>query len=380
MKYKIPFHKSIKNDQMKAALISAYDSQSLSGDGGFTDSVVEKMKKQINSEKILMTTSGSQGLNMACRLAGFSAGDEVIIPTFAYTSCANAVLLAGATPVFCDVNDDLNADIESVKRLISDKTKGIMLIHYGGKACDMKAFTNLANAKGLVLIEDAAHAYGSTYNGQALGTIGDFGVYSFHQTKNLTCGEGGALIVKDPKVYEETLIYHQKGSDRYAFVKGEVPFYQWYGIGESASPSDLLMALLEVQLDFLMEDYKKRKQIIRQFRDVLQLEKYENVLSFTDDCDEINNHLFFIRFRSVEEAQRFMTYMKEKTIDVRTHYIPLHKTAYGKDFTVDIRRETTDDLGSTVVRLPLYYDLKDKDVLYVCEALRNGLKYSCSSL
>lgn len=351
-----------------------------SGDGVYTQKVLETLQKHMPQSLLLMTTSASQALEMAVVLSGVGAGDEVILPSYTYASCANAVLSAGASPVFAAVSPDtLCMDPKSVESLLTRKVKAVMPVHYGGIPADLGALKALCQSRDITMIEDAAQAIGSRWQGKALGSIGDFGAISFHDTKNITSGEGGLLLINtaQQEQRDQAQIYHQKGTDRLQFLKGQRDRYEWVGPGVSASPSELLMALLLPQLDELEAINETRRGIIRRYEAVLKTLSAPAVLSFTQDHPEGNGHLFFIRFRTAAASRAFMDRMKAIGIDVRTHYQPLHASPYGRSFRCDpalfTGLDSESDLGKCVVRLPVSHNLKVSEIDYVCEVLKDAL-------
>jgi len=349
-----------------------------SGDGPYTKQVLAKLSGLMPDSLLLMTTSASQALEMAIALSGIGPGDEVILPSYTYASCANAVLSAGAAPVFAAVTPEtLCLDPKSVERLLSPKVKAVMPVHYGGVPVDLGALMALCQKHQWTLIEDAAQAIGSTWHGRALGSIGDFGAISFHDTKNITSGEGGLLLVNASQraKWDQTQIYHQKGTDRLQFLKGQRDRYEWVGPGVSASPSELLMALLSPQLDDLEVINGRRRAIVRRYEAVLSAVSVPEILSFTKDQPNGNGHLFFIRFRTSAKAGAFMAFMQSRGIDVRTHYQPLHASPHGRAFRCDpaLFSERDSDLGKCVVRLPISHHLDDSEIDYVCEVLKDAL-------
>jgi len=353
-------------------------SEHWSGDGAYTRQVLEKLGRLMPQSLLLMTTSASQALEMAIVLSGVGPGDEVILPSYTYASCANAVLSAGATPVFASVSPQtLCLDPKSVERLLSPKVKAVMPVHYGGVPADLEALMAICHTHHLTLIEDAAQAIGSRWQGKALGSIGDFGAISFHDTKNITSGEGGLLLVNPNQHdrWDQAQIYHQKGTDRLQFLKGQRDRYEWVGPGVSASPSELLMALLSPQLDDLEAINDKRRTIVRRYEAVLNAATAPEILSFTKDHPNGNGHLFFMRFKTAAKAVAFIAFMQSRGIDVRTHYQPLHASTRGRTFRCDpaLFSEHNIELGKSVVRLPMSHHLKDSEIDYVSEVLKDAL-------
>lgn len=349
-----------------------------SGDGHYTQQVLERLSGLMPGSLLLMTTSASQALEMAVSLSGLGPGDEVILPSYTYSSCANAILSTGAAPVFAAVTPEtLNLDPKSVEGLLSPKVKAVMPVHYGGIPADLEALMSLSQACGLTLIEDAAQAIGSTWHGRALGSIGDFGAISFHDTKNVTSGEGGLLLVNASQQakWDQAQIYHQKGTDRLQFLKGQRDRYEWVGPGVSASPSELLMALLSSQLDDLEAINGRRRAIVSRYANLLNAAEAPGVMSYTQPHPNGNGHLFFICFKSTVTASAFMAFMQSRGIDVRTHYQPLHASPHGRAFRCDpaLFSGRDSDLGKRMVRLPMSHHLEDSEIDYVCEVLKDAL-------
>ena len=376
----VPFNRVEVTPHLLEAMTRSLSSGHWSGDGVFTDRVLETLKQLFPSSLALMTTSASQALEMAVVLSDIQAGDEVVMPSFTYASCANAVLNAGGRPVFAAVCEDtLCLDPESVERLLSPRVRAIMPVHYGGVAAEMDALMALCRERGLTLIEDAAQAIGASWKGQALGTLGDFGAISFHDTKNVTSGEGGLLLVNASRqaLWERAQILHQKGTDRLQFLMGHLDRYEWVGQGVSASPSELLMALLLPQLEALEAINDRRRDIVRCYEAVLSgLEITRDLLlSHTQTRFKGNGHLFFLRFKDAGNAAAFMAFMAGRGVDVRTHYQPLHAAPQGRGFRHDpaLLSVRDRDIMKCVVRLPMSHHLKDEEIDYVCEVLKDAL-------
>lgn len=376
----VPFNRVEATPHMVNAVTRSLSSGHWSGDGAFTAQVVKRLSQWMPSSLPLLTTSASQALEMAVVLSDIQAGDEVILPSFTYASCANAVLNAGGRPVFAAVSEEtLCLEPESVERLLSPRVKAIMPVHYGGVAAEMDRLTALCRERGLSLIEDAAQAIGASWKGQALGTLGDFGAISFHDTKNVTSGEGGLLLVNASRqdLWERAQILHQKGTDRLKFLSGRRDRYEWVGQGVSASPSELLMALLLPQLETLETINERRREIVGRYEAVLMALECSGdlLLSHTKVWPEGNGHLFFLRFKSAGKATDFKAFMKARGVDVRTHYHPLHAAPQGRGFRYDPALDSVRDrdLMKCVVRLPMSHHLNDAEIDYVCEVLKDAL-------
>ena len=346
---------------MREAALAGY----ISGDGKFTKLCSQELKKITGAEHVNLTTSGSTSLDMAAILCGLKEGDEVILPSFTFSSTANAVVLTGATPVFTDIRPDtMNIDENLIEDAITDKTKAIFPVHYAGVACEMDRIMEIAKAHDLKVVEDAAQCVMSTYKGTPLGTIGDFGCISFHETKNLTMGEGGALIIKDRQDVYKAEILREKGTDRSRFFRGEIDKYSWVDKGGSYLPSDLNAAYLYPQLLSVAEITADR---------VASFEHYFEALSPLADKELIelpvipegcvhNGHIFYIKLKDLQQRTSFIAHMKSKQIGAVFHYVPLHSAAagikYGRFHGED--RFTTRE-SERLVRLPMYFGLTESD-------------------
>lgn len=348
-------------------------SHKICGDGQFTRKCSGWLENRFRVQKVLLTTSGTTALDMAALLCGLQPGDEVILPSFTFSSTATAFVLAGAKLVFVDIRPDtMNIDETRIEAAITSKTKVIVVMHYAGIACEMDAIINIAQKYGLMVVEDAAQGMMSTYKGQALGTIGDFGCYSFHETKNYSMGEGGAVLIRDPKYNERAEILREKGTNRSRFLRGEVDKYTWMDFGDSYLPSELNAAYLWGQLEAAEEINADRLrawgryyQALKPLEDIGKLE-LPKVLK---GCVH-NAHIFYVKLADLEERTSFIAYMKEHGILCVFHYIPLHSAPaglkYGRFNGADIH--TTKE-SERLVRLPLYYRFKEEDQQSVIKAV-----------
>jgi len=373
---KIPFlrrfHAKEENNYIQNVLNSK-----LEGDGFFTNKVKKQIAELTDAKYIIPMTSCTHALELAVRLSGISYGDEVIIPSFTFPSTANAVLLSGGIPVYAKVNPvTMNIDPNSIEASITKRTKGIIPVHYGGASCEMDKIIEIAKKYELIVIEDAAQGIDSNYNGQHLGTIGDFGCISFHGTKNLVAGEGGVLLLKDNEMLSKADIFKDKGTNRKQFVENKISRYQWVDVGSSYSPSELNMAILSAQLE--EHDYvkNKRMEIYDKYQSAFSsIEKDVILTPKYGDIVDHNGHIFFLKFYNALEAKDYYSYMQEKSIDVRTHFEPLHKSVMGhKYLRPNSNLKLEDDLGTTVVRLPIYPDLLDEEQDYIIESTLEWLK------
>lgn len=349
----------------------AIDAHKICGDGQFTKKCNEWMENRFNAQKVLLTTSGTTALDMAMLLCDLKPGDEVILPSYTFSSTATSAVLAGAKLVFVDIRPDtMNIDENKIEAAITDKTKAIVAVHYAGVSCEMDKIMDIAKRYNLKVVEDAAQGVMSTYKGQALGTIGDFGCYSFHETKNYSMGEGGALVINNPEYNERAEILREKGTNRAKFFRGQVDKYTWVDFGDSYLPSELNAAYLWAQLlraDDINNDrlntwniYKKKLQPLA---DAGKIE-----LPFIpDDCVH-NAHMFYLKCKDLSERTEFIKYMKENGVAAVFHYIPLHSAPAGLKFgRFDGKDEYTTTESERLVRLPMFYGLESKQADYICE-------------
>ncbi len=360
----IPFNKPYIGDEEREAVAEALEQDVLHGDGPTTERVQDTLKGWIDVECALLTTSCTHALEMAMMTLGVGPGDEVIMPSFNFVSSANAVVLRGATPVFAEIRPDtMNLDPEAVEKKITPDTKAIVPIHYGGVACDMAAFLELGDEYDVAVVEDAAQGVDAYHDGEPLGTIGEIGCYSFHDTKNVTSGEGGAFLTDDEDITRRAEIVREKGTNRSAFYRGEVDKYSWVDEGSSYIPSDLLAALLEAQLDRRDEIKQKRKQVWTTYREALRplvddgLIEWQAIPEYADP----NYHLFYLRTRTPAERDELLDALKEAGIQATFHYVPLHSSPYGRE-TLGCTDElsTTQHCSETLVRLPVYPQLAEE--------------------
>lgn len=385
---KIPFNRLSAPGQIKNEIQKALQNGHWSGEGAWSKKVLDSLYPAFPESELLLTTSATQALEMSLKLCGLEPGDEVILPSFTFSSCANAILNAGARPVFARVlPGTLCIDPQSVERLKSPRVKAVMAVHYGGAAAELDALSTYCQHEGLILIEDAAQAIGSTHKGQSLGSIGTFGVISFHDTKNISSGEGGLLILNrsSEETIENARIAHQNGTDRIKFLQGQKDRYEWVGEGTSASPADLLMAVLYPQLSQIEDIAQIRRNITHLYENILNDIAPESVLSYTKTTEGSNGHLFFILFKQASIAREFMHEMIIQGIQVQTHYQPLHASPFGRQFRNDIQSTLShtaidDHLGKCVVRLPIFNTMTEEEIQYVCEGLKNALVNCHSSL
>ena len=353
----------------------AVENHKICGDGPFTKKCNEWLENRFKANRVMLTTSGSTALDMAALLCGIKPGDEVILPSFTFSSTANSFVLAGATLVFVDIRPDtMNIDETKIEAAITEKTKVICPVHYAGVACEMDTIMDIAKRHHLMVVEDAAQGVMSTYKGRALGTIGDFGCYSFHETKNYSMGEGGALLIRDKKDVEEAEIMREKGTNRSKFFRGQIDKYTWVNYGSSYLPSDMNAAYLYAQLEIADEINEARLACWnRYYEQLLPLKKAGKIdLPTVPEGCVHNAHMFYIKARDLEQRTRFISYMKENGVLTVFHYIPLHTSPAGQKFGRfhGEDRYTTRE-SERLVRLPMYYGLTLDQVDFICGLVKN---------
>ncbi len=373
----IPFNKASITEKEIAYVTDAMTNGKLSGDGKYTMKVYEKMKELLGIENMLLTTSGTTALEMASLLINLEPGDEVIVPSFTFSSTANAFMLRRAKPVFCDIRKDtMNIDENLIEGLITDKTKAIYTVDYAGVPCEMDTISSIARDHGLLIIEDAAQAVGSTYKGRTAGTLGDFGCFSFHETKNYVMGEGGGLVINDPAYMDRAEIIREKGTNRRQVLKGMVDKYTWHDIGSSFLPSDLLAAVLFAQLERYDEIMEKRMAVWNTYQKLLKPLEEKELLRCPILPEEIthNGHMYNIILPTDEIRTNLVAKLKEKDIYAYICYVPLHSAPYGQQ--IGYRPEAcpvTEDYGQRVLRLPLYADMTVQDAEFVASEIEKIL-------
>ncbi len=338
----------------------------ISGDGRFTSLCHKWLEETLGTPKALLTHSCTGALEMASILCHFGPGDEVILPSFTFVSTANAFALRGATPVFVDIRrDNLTIDETLIDQAITPRTKAIVPVHYAGAACEMNEIMAIAQSRGVIVIEDAAQALLSTYNGSYLGTIGTFGCLSFHETKNVISGEGGALLINDLSYVERAEIIREKGTNRSKFFRGEVDKYSWMDLGSSFLPSELIAAFLYAQLEHAEQIIEARRAIFDRYYTQLKplAEKEFILLPFIADGRFANGHMFYIVTRSLQERTDLVRYLKERHVSAIFHYVPLHSSPAGKKYGRTAgKMDVTDDISDRLLRLPLYFAMTDEEV------------------
>lgn len=374
----IPFNKASITSKEIEYVTDALQNGKSSGDGTYTVKVYEKFRELLGIEHMLLTTSGTTALEMASLLIDLDPGDEVIVPSFTFSSTANAFMLRRAKPVFCDVRKDtMNIDESKIEELITPKTKAIYTVDYAGVPAEADTILEIAKRHHLFVIEDAAQAVGSTYKGRQAGTLGDFGCFSFHETKNYSMGEGGGLVLGDVKFLDRAEIIREKGTNRRQVLRGMVDKYTWYDIGSSFLPSDVLAAMLYAQLERYDEIMTKRKRVWNIYQqEMSRLEKQGHLTCpiIPQDVDH-NGHMYNIILPTGDIRDYLVDELKKREIYAYICYVPLHSAPYGKRMGyLPESCPVTEDYGKRVLRLPLYADMTEKDACCVCDAVSEILE------
>lgn len=376
----IPFNKAPFLGPEKEYILEAVDAMHISGDGAFTKKCAAKLEEMTGTHRALLTTSCTHATEMAALLADIQPGDEVIMPSYTFVSTADAFVLRGAIPVFVDIRPDtMNIDEQKIEAAITPKTKAIVPVHYAGVACEMDTIMDIAKRHNLIVIEDAAQAIDSYYKGKALGTFGDFGCLSFHETKNVSMGEGGALLVGDESKVEDAEIIREKGTNRAKFFRGQIDKYTWVNYGSSYLPSDMNAAYLWAQLESIEKIQENRKATWNAY--------YEGLSELAtggagrielpvipEGCTN-NAHMFYVKAANLEERTALIAHLKANDIMAVFHYVPLHSAPAGQKFgRFDGVDEYTTKESERLVRLPLYYDISADDRQRVIDAVKSFYK------
>lgn len=352
----------------------AIQAEHICGDGMFTKKCNAWIEEQTGTAKALLTTSCTHATEMAALLLDIQPGDEVIMPSYTFVSTADAFVLRGAVPVFADIRPDtMNMDETLIEAAITEKTKAIVPVHYAGVSCEMDTILAIAGKYGLAVVEDAAQGVCASYKGKALGTMGDYGCFSFHETKNFSMGEGGALLIRDPEHVENAEILREKGTNRSKFFRGQIDKYTWVNQGSSYLPSDMNAAYLWAQLemaDVITADRMRSWNLYRELLSPLAEEGCIELPTVPEGCVH-NAHMFYVKTKDLEERTRLITFLKESGVQAVFHYIPLHTAPAGQKFgrfSGEDRYTTTE--SERLMRLPMYYGLKEEQVVYVTEKVK----------
>lgn len=370
---KITFNKPYFTGRETVYIKQAHERSMLAGDGYFTKRCHSWLEDSLGIHKALLTHSCTAALEMMAILADVGQGDEVIMPSYTFVSTANAFVLRGATPVFIDIRPDtLNMDENLIDAAITSRTKAIVPVHYAGVGCEMDRIMDIAAKNDILVLEDAAQGMLASYKGRNLGAIGHMGAYSFHETKNIISGEGGALLVNDPVYGERAEIIREKGTNRSQFFRGEVDKYTWQDIGSSYLPGELTAAFLMAQLEYADEITKQRKKIWERYHENLAGIESAGVIKrpgVPSHCEH-NGHMYYIQVENSDTRESLLAFLAKRDIKAVFHYVPLHSSPGGRRYgRCGSSLEKTDDISPRLVRLPLYYDLDEEKQDYVINAL-----------
>ena len=354
----IPFNKIWISGLEKEYLTKVLNQEHLSGDGQFTHQCANFLEKELSVQKVFLTHSCTAALEMSAIISEIKPGDEIILPSYTFVSTANAFALRGAVPIFVDINpDDLNMDVSQIERLITNRTRVIVPVHYAGACCDLTHLMQLAENYKVLVVEDAAQAFGSKYKGKSLGSIGDFGTLSFHETKNLISGEGGALIINKSSYNNKAEIVREKGTNRKKFIIGEVDKYTWEDLGSSYLPSELISSFLLAQLEksqFIKSEKLKIWSFYYKLSSALEEKGYISRPKIRKECEH-NGHIFYVVLREDIDRTFVMNKMREIGIYLTFHYIPLHTSPGGRKYgRFDGNMNNTETIARQILRLPMW--------------------------
>ena len=368
---KIPFNRPlIINDEINN-LKKVFENDRFSGNGDFSKKCNEILENKIGCSKSIVTSSCTDALEMTSLLTMIDLGDEVIMPSFTFVSTASAFELRRAKIVWCDIRyDTKNIDENKIEELITSKTKAIVVVHYAGVACEMDRIKEICKKYDLYLIEDAAQAIDCYYKGKHLGSIGDLGTLSFHETKNIHCGEGGALLVNNPNMIQKAEFIRDKGTNRVQFINNTVDKYTWHELGSSYLMSELQAAFLYSQLKVSEDINKNRLKSWDRYYELLsKILPAEKLPQVPKECTH-NAHIFYILVENENERKNLIKYLSDNGIWAIFHYIPLHEAPYWNEKYKDIRLPITEDVSKTIIRLPLFYNMKESEIRYIVDSIR----------
>jgi len=373
MPFRIPFNKPCVVGAELTYVGQAIANGHASGNGPFTKRAEKMMEDRFAASRILLTTSCTSALEMGGLLCDLEPGDEIILPSYTFVSTANAIVLRGAKPVFVDIRPDtLNIDEQLIEGSVTSRTRAIFPVHYAGVGCDMDEIMAIARRHNLMVVEDAAQGVYAKYKERWLGTIGDLGCYSFHETKNFSCGEGGALVVNDRRFEDRAEIMREKGTNRSQFFRGQVDKYTWVDIGSSYVSSDMLAAFLVGQLESIEKITEKRRLIYNQYSDSLAplAERGLVRLPVVPQYCTTKIGMFYILTSDLDERTALIAHLERAGILAVFHYVPLHSSPYGQSLSEDAGAlPVTDEMSARLLRLPLYYDMSEDDVAAVGKAI-----------
>jgi dTDP-4-amino-4,6-dideoxygalactose transaminase len=375
----IDFNRPFIAKNQIAYIQEAIQSGHISGDGQFTKKCHAWLENYLGVKKALLTTNCTHALEMSALLLDLKPGDEVITPSFTFVSTVNAFILRGAKPVFADIRPDtLNIDENQIEDLVNEKTRAVYVVHYAGVGCEMDKILEIADRHDLQVVEDNAHGLFGKYQGKLLGTFGTMACQSFHETKNISSGEGGALLINDENLVERAEIIREKGTDRSKFFRGQIDKYSWVDLGSSYLPSEIIAAVLYSQLEEADKIQHKRKSIWERYFQGLgewAVESKIKLPTVPANCNQ-SYHLFYMLLSNLEERQRFIQYLRENQIYSVFHYVPLHTSAMGRKFGYhEGDLPITEEMSDRLVRLPFYFDLSEEDqdqVISVIKKFKTG--------
>ncbi len=374
---KIPFNKPHFTGREVYHLSQAAVVGKLSGNGSYTRQCQQFFEQRYSIGKVLLTTSCSDALEMSALLCDIKPGDEVIMPSYTFVSTANAFALRGANILFADsMEDNPNIDAAKIEALISPNTRVIVVVHYGGIACDMDRIMEIASKYNLVVVEDAAQGLEATYKGKQLGTIGSFGTFSFHETKNITSGEGGMIVVNDPSKVNQAEIMWEKGTNRAAFARGEVEKYEWVALGSSFLPNELTAAFLFAQLEHIDDIQQRRLQIWDTYYNKLRDAGLSDHISLPaiPDYAKHNGHLFYITVQTKDIRDKLLNHLQAVGVNAVFHYLSLHNSPYFKNLHDGRSLPNAERYSSTLLRLPFYFSLTEGEIDFVVDNIRDFFK------
>jgi len=370
----VRFHSPWYDERELAAVRAALETHT-AGDGPIGRKVERRLGEMLGAHRVLLTTSCTHALELALLALGIGPGQEVICPSFTFVSSANAALRVGARPVFADIEErTLGLDPEDVERRLSPRTAALVPVHYAGVAPDMEALLEIARRRGLRVVEDAAQGLSASYRGRPLGMLGDAGCFSFHETKNVSCGEGGALAITDPELALRAEVAREKGTNRAAFFRGEVDKYTWVAEGSSYVLSDVLAAILDAQLDKLAQIQARRAAIVASYRAGLTEWAHQHGVRLPAELPERepNHHIFYLIYPDGAARDRAMATLRAQGVMATFHYVPLHSAPHGQSLGAQPQLPVTDRVAHSLLRLPLHPRLAEDDVLRVVDAVRQA--------
>ncbi len=370
----IPFNVPYMNGRELFNISQAYNRRWLAGDGPFTKRCEAMLSERLGGCPTYLTHSGTAALELALLALELQPGDEVVVPSFTFVSCANAVLVAGGTPVFADIDPQTqNLSLASLQRVVGDRTRALIVVHYAGIASELAQIIAFARSRGIAVVEDAAHCLCAHYRGHELGTLGDFGCFSFHETKNITCGEGGALAVNDPKYVQRVEVLREKGTDRSQFMRGMVDKYTWRDRGSSYLPSEISAAFLEAQLNDSDLVTRNRVESWSDYHELFAEAEAEGLLQRPHlPAESTNNgHIYYVLVADGDTRDQVIASLKRLEIQATFHYVPLHSSPYGSQFRCDPHgMEVTRSNASRLLRMPLWYGIGGEQRKLVASSVR----------